>query len=193
MIKKIDINLATRRHEESRLPDILTGAALLLALLYSWHSADTYLANRRLLSLKNETFAAMEAKLGVTAGAVTAGAVTASGIKEIKKEVEFVNGIIVRESFSWTDLLTRLEATVPPNISIIRISPDFSGGTVKLSGAGKSMDDIFKFVAMLGESERFSDVFLLKHSEGGKEGRRRVKSGKAVLFDISAGYGGEAL
>ena len=130
------------------------------------------------------------------AEAVRSPGVTVREVKRLTKEVEYINDVIARETFSWTALLTGLEANVPEKVSIVQIRPDFGNMSVKVSGAAMSMGPILKFVDNLQGSAVFSDVFLLRHEEGEvKKGSSKKGAGRKtfISFDISSRYlGGDA-
>lgn len=106
-----------------------------------------------------------------------------SELKRIQSRVDLYNGIIVGATFSWTGLLFELERSVPANIILKEIQPDFGKSAVTLSGTAKSMEDILRCVERLKERDAFYQVYLLDHAV--KEGRTDVQ------FTISLRYRGE--
>ena len=186
---KIDINLSTKRRVKSMVPNIVAIGALVLAAAYTWHNVELYNFNLERITGLSAQLARLENTLGSKPSPVPAA--TREDIKLLKGEVGYINKLIARETFSWTGLLTSLEQDVPAGVSIVRISPEFETMTIRVSGLAKSIKDVFKFVDALGGSERFSEVFLLKHQDVLKKGA----TGKSFIsFDISARYlSGEVL
>jgi type IV pilus assembly protein PilN len=181
---KIDINLATKRYHKSIIPDMAAVGALFLAFVFTWYNADLYRLNLSQKARLSQQITRLEKAPGPEVEPVPA--MTGNGLKLLIDEVEYINSVIERETFSWTVLLTGLEASVPPNISIVQISPEFKNKTVMVSGMARSMNDVLKFVDELGRSKHFMDVFLLRHKETivkkGTPGKRFVS------FGISAKY-----
>lgn len=103
--------------------------------------------------------------------------------KALRKEVEFINDVIKRKTFSWTGLLTQLEASVPQGVHLIQISPDFPAGKVTITGRARAMKEVLAMVDAMSKSGGFRDVFLLRHSKGKEE------DAGGVIFTVSAGYG----
>jgi type IV pilus assembly protein PilN len=83
------------------------------------------------------------------------------------KQVEFAsiearqaNELIDRRTFSWTELLNRLEATLPDNVRLVAIRPKVdpkSGIVLQMSVEGRSVDDVDKFMQGLENTGAFSN------------------------------------
>ena len=74
------------------------------------------------------------------------------------------NIIIGQRLFSWTDLLNRLENTLPDNVRITALRPSVArDGTIKVTMTvnAQGVDDIEQFMANLEETTAFSDVYPL--------------------------------
>lgn len=76
-----------------------------------------------------------------------------SDIKKVKKtsqaEVDLVNDIIIRKSFSWTAFLSLLEASLPDSSYITSLIPSFSGErtvALKIKLVSRSLDDLLTFL-----------------------------------------------
>lgn len=188
-VMNIDINLSTKRGAKSMVPNIIAIGALVLAAAYTWHNVELYNFNLERIAGLSARLAGLEQTLGSKPSPVPAA--TREDVKLLKDEVGYINNLIARETFSWTGLLTGLEQNVPAGVSIVRISPEFETRTIRVSGLAKSIKDVFKFVDGLGGSEKFSEVFLLKHEDAVK---KEDKGKSFISFDISARYiSGEVL
>ncbi len=80
-----------------------------------------------------------------------------------------VNEIINQRLFSWTDLLTRLEETLPDDVRITSLRPRVERDgtvTIQMTVAGVSVDDIEQFMANLEQTTAFSNVFPLQDERG---------------------------
>lgn len=188
-MRKIDINLARKRRPAALIQWMLAAGFVLIALAYSASSAYVYFTNKAKLGGYEERLGKLEMPSGFAKG----GSVQAEGDesrKRLKNEVEFINGVIIMDSFSWTGLLSVLEECVPPNVSIVQISPDFREGKIRVTGIAAAMSDIISFVDRMNGSKGFKDAFLLKHSEDKAAAAARTSSEgpRPVLFNISAVY-----
>jgi len=183
MMKKIYINLATHRYQSTAVPAMLAAALFLLAALYSAYNVYTYRAVARQTAAYEKTLARLKAD----GGARGPGADRVD-VKALANKVEFINSIIIRKGFSWSQFLFSLEQSVPANVSIVEISPRFDEeGTVLLKGMARGMTDILGFVDNLGSSSGFSEAKLLRHTE------KKLAEGtqERLFFSLSVRYVGE--
>jgi Tfp pilus assembly protein PilN len=83
------------------------------------------------------------------------------------KQVEFAsvearqaNDLIDRRTFSWTELLNRLEATLPDNVRLVAIRPkvdEKTGIVLAMNVEARSVDDVDKFMQNLEATGVFSN------------------------------------
>jgi Tfp pilus assembly protein PilN len=69
--------------------------------------------------------------------------------KTSQSEVDLVNDIIIRKSFSWTEFLSLLEASLPDSSYITSLVPSFSGERtvgLKIKLVSASLDDLLTFL-----------------------------------------------
>lgn len=171
----VDINLATRRGAGGRAAKAAAFVLLVFSLAFTWADICAYRRNSASIARLNEHLKILEKRSSQERPA----AVKPADQKLLAKDIEFINGVILRKTLSWSGLLTDLEAGVSQNVQVMQISPVFEKRTVTVGGRAKRMNDVLAMVEAMGRSRRFKDVFLLKHSED--------KAGM-VLFTVSAGY-----
>lgn len=170
-----DINLATRRGAAGRA---VKAAALILSavsLVFTWCNIYAYRVNGASIARLNGHLGILEKGIPLERHP----AAKPADPKLLARDIEFVNGVILKKTLSWSGLLTDLEAGVPQSVQVTQISPVFEKRSVTVGGRAKRMGDVLAMVEAMGRSRRFKDVFLLKHSED--------KAGM-VLFTVSAGY-----
>ncbi|WP_303722210.1 PilN domain-containing protein [Malonomonas rubra] len=98
-------------------------------------------------------------------------------------EVAFINQLLERDSFRWTDLLSKLEKQAFSGVAVKSIKPDFKDNSLELSGYARELSHLRKFIDNLISSEEFSEVYLLKQSQQkikDRDGRER----KAIAFEL---------
>lgn len=182
-MEKITINLSTGRYARGQSVRLMAAALTIVAFVFSYHTAYDYYVNAKTISLLKEE----AARLGHARGAKAAPRKDFSKIPaaSLEKKVLAINDIIIRETFSWTELLTGVEEVTPGNVSIVRITPDFNSNQIAISGMAASVKDALSFVTNLSSSPKFGNAFLLRHSEekGDELSRERV------FFNVSANYG----
>jgi hypothetical protein len=83
-------------------------------------------------------------------------------IAQISNEARDANAIISQRLFSWTDLLNRLETTLPDGVRITLLRPrvEQDGSvTVQMTVTGRRIEDIEDFMARLERTTAFSGVY----------------------------------
>jgi hypothetical protein len=90
-------------------------------------------------------------RLGI--GGVDLLGVVAAAAKE-------ANGLIEQRTFSWTQLFNHLEATLPEDVMLTSVHPDFNEGVtqVNMSIQGKGGDEIDKFWERLEKTGAFHGI-----------------------------------
>jgi len=74
------------------------------------------------------------------------------------------NGIIDRRAFSWTELLTQLEATLPDDVRITSVEPRLDKNTFKvgLIAEARRTEDVAGFIDALEQTGAFRNVVPLQ-------------------------------
>jgi hypothetical protein len=70
------------------------------------------------------------------------------------------NGLIEERTFSWTLLFNQIEATLPEDVMLLAVHPEFKEGTtlINMEIQGRRTEDIDAFFARLEKSGEFKDV-----------------------------------
>jgi Tfp pilus assembly protein PilN len=81
------------------------------------------------------------------------------------KELEVVataaqeaNGIIDQRTFSWTNLFTHFEATLPADVRITSVTPQPNDNVVRIGVQARSVEDLDAFIGGLEMTGAFHDV-----------------------------------
>jgi Tfp pilus assembly protein PilN len=81
----------------------------------------------------------------------------------IKHEVAYINQLADKRAFSWTQLLSDLEKTLPPSVAIGKIQVDMKDSTVTFDGLAARMQDLNALMARLQTGPSFSRPLLHHH------------------------------
>ncbi len=104
---------------------------------------------------------------------------------QVRNEARFVNGLIVRKTFSWTKALATLEKIVPARVQVVSIQPELNSMQqleIRMVVAADSRSHVLDLVRRLEESERFRRAQVSSEST-------QVEAGAAdVEFEIVAVY-----
>ena len=105
--------------------------------------------------------------------------------QELPKEVSFANTIRTHQSFSWTQFLNDLEATVPEKISMESVTLNFKDATIALQGSAATLKELNLFVDKLENHQAFHHVVLSRHSQKKK---KKDKKHTYVVFTMKVSY-----
>jgi Tfp pilus assembly protein PilN len=176
-------NLSTRPfYNERGIHGVLAITALIVIVLTVFNLTQIVLLTRRHSSLSNQANAAETRAAELRAHAArTRQAVNAKQLDSISDAAREANTIIGQRLFSWTDLLGRLEKTLPDNVRITSLRPSVSRDgaiTVTMTVAAETVDDIEQFMANLEATTAFSDVYPIDDEPADGGGVRASLEGK---------------
>ena len=105
--------------------------------------------------------------------------------RSTRDQSKFINGLIQRKSFSWTQVFSDLEKMMPPELHVTAIHPEVAKNNqlqVKLSVAGKSRDRALQLVHRMEQSPRFNQPEVKEESTG------NGPNGDNSHFEIGSAY-----
>jgi len=99
-------------------------------------------------------------------------------------EIDYLNNLIVRKHFSWTQVFANLEGVIPDNVHLVSVSPEVSKDKVKLlfEIQCRSISDESDFVRRLQASPVFEDV-IVTHEE-----RKGTGNASEIAVNLSVSY-----
>jgi len=180
------INLATQPYEDARLFYLQWGGLLLLLLVITAaliglvvksHRASRDIArkvdqeHRQIAEIDRER-AAAEAILNRPEN------------RDVRDKSRFLNALIVRKAFSWTQVFSDLEKIVPPRVRIVSIRPDVNTRNqleIHLQAIGDSRDKAIELVRRMEEAPSFREAQV-------REERPEQGTSAGVEFTIVAQY-----
>ena len=97
-------------------------------------------------------------------------------VEELSRQVDFVNRIISRRRFSWTELFNHFERIMPPRIMMVSIVPIVEEGRIKINLRliGDGYPNILKFIKNLEQSPVFSSIYPTTEGEREHQGVKRI-------------------
>lgn len=161
----IHSNLATRPFYNERAVQLLLFGVAALALAASAFNATRLIQLSRRdtnLALQAARDEAAAADLRAQAARLRA-AVDARALDTAAAEARQANALIDRRTFSWTELLNRLEATLPDDVRITALRPKVDqkrGMVVAITAVAEnaSVDSINRFIDRLEETGAFREL-----------------------------------
>jgi len=183
---RLEINLATRPYQDVRQFylrwGLLLGAAgllalgLLLAAALQWRDVgkiDRQISQTRahLAALDRER-AAAEAILNREEN------------RDVRDKSRFLNSLIARKAFSWTQVLADMERVMPPRVRVLSIQPGINRESqfeLRLTVEGETRENAIELVRRMEKSPRFFRPQVKAESSPQPDK-------PAVRFDIAALY-----
>jgi hypothetical protein len=191
---RLEINLASQPYEDARqfwirwgsgvaLVAILTLALLaetVVGLVYAHKDQQTIDHYKTLIAERERERANAEAVLNRPENRAT------------RDRSRFLNQLIERKAFSWTQVFEDLEKIMPARLHVISIRPELDEQNelqIKLTVAGESRDRALELVRHMEESPRFRQPRITAENQQTERGI----AGDNVEFNISALYVPELL
>lgn len=115
----------------------------------------------------------------------------------VQGKVAFANLLALKRAFSWTRLLSELEETVPPQVSIESVKLDTQHAAIVVDGTAKDLQSVNAFIQSLQAHRAFQRAVLAKHEvRTGRDGRPITLSsegstdvlGAVTEFTLAVGY-----
>jgi len=157
---RLEINLATRPYEDVRRFWLQWGARLavvggltLMLMLFAVSAWRQGRAVNRRIEQARQRVASLE-KEKEQAEAI----LDRPGNRETRERSAFLNTLIARKAFSWTQVFADLETIMPPRLHVVSIAPDLTEDNrlqVHLRVAGESRDSALELVRRMETSPHF--------------------------------------
>ena len=113
-----------------------------------------------------------------------AGLSKTGSVKEalkVAKEIDNLNTVLKKKSFSWSEFFYSLEKATPKGVSIEAVKPNYNARKVTITGVALRLKDITSFVDNLKDTEYMKNGFLVSEQESLNKEKKRVLS-----FEIAA-------
>jgi Tfp pilus assembly protein PilN len=155
-------NLSTRPfYNERAVHAVAAAAALLLLAITAWQAVRVV----RLSRYKTELSAAINRDKDEAARRSREAEQVRRGLNQkelalVAAEAKEANDLIGQRTFSWTALFNQLESTLPDDVMLTAVHPEFEDGQtmVNLDIQGRGSDDINAFWDRLDKTGSFRDI-----------------------------------
>jgi hypothetical protein len=185
---RFNINLASRPYQDARITFVRWGATLggiacitaALLLIDYTHWRDNRIVNEKMQKIQQD-IDQLDAQRNANQALLNQPT-----NQQTRERSQFLNGIIVRKSFSWTRAFSDLEKIMPTRVHLVKIEPELNPQNelkIKMTVEGKSRDKALDLVRKLESSNEFKQARI--ETEAAKTG---PATDGAVEFNISAIY-----
>jgi type IV pilus assembly protein PilN len=185
---RLDINLASQPYEDARQFWMRWGTAvgavgvltifLLTLTITGWFSSRrdhrAMAEKRALIAERDQKRAEAEKTLNLPQNRST------------RDTSQFLNELIERKAFSWTQVLENLEKMMPPRVHLVSISPELNDDNelmLKMSVAGNSRDRALELARHMEESRQFAQTNIT-----GETDNLQGNNGDTEKFDMISVY-----
>jgi len=156
-------NLSTRPFYNERLVHVLGGLAVLVVLaVTAFNAVEWRSLSERHTRLLGRVYEAERQAAALRTDADRARrSVDREALERVAVAAREANSLIDRRTFSWTQLLNQLEATLPADVKVQSIQPttDRDGRlTVAMVVSGRRAEDIEQFIEQLEGTGAFRGV-----------------------------------
>ena len=163
---RLDINLATRPYEDATKfwlrwgPGIalLAFATLLLLIWTSSNLYDAHLDHKKMSELEQQIAARNRERENAQA------LLNRTENRTIRDRSRFLNELITRKAFSWTQAFEDLEHVMPKRLHLVSIQPQMVEDNqlaIKMIVAGDSRGEALQLVRRMEDSQRFKRTEIL--------------------------------
>jgi Tfp pilus assembly protein PilN len=170
-------NLSTRPfYNERAVHLLLVLAALIVALLTAFNAIRILSLSRQnteLSSLIDRDHQEAE-RLTREAQRIRA-AINPTALEATAESAALANSLIDQRTFSWTEFFNRIEETLPANVMLSAVRPNFSNDkiTISMTVLARRTEDIDQFIEQLEATGSFDDV-LPSQQDSTEEGLHRL-------------------
>jgi type IV pilus assembly protein PilN len=186
---RIDVNLASKPYEDAHFFWMRWGTGVaLLAILSAALLAETvmgFMYARQDVRMSDQIKAEIAKRNQEQTRAEAF--LNAPQNRDIRDRSQFLNALIERKAFSWTQVFTDLERIMPARLHVVSIHPELTEDEelqIKLTVAGESRERALDLVRRMEESPRFRQPVI--NSENAQVNSQTP--GDNVEFQISALY-----
>jgi len=185
---RLDMNLASQPYEDARDFYVRWGTALALVTLISIglvaFAVREWVGNREnatKISAVRQNIAKLE-----TERRDNEAILNRAENRSTRDRSQFVNSLIARKSFSWTQVFSDLEKIMPARVHVLSITPELKEDrqiAIKMRVAGDSGVRALELARKLEQSRRFREAQVTGYTSN-----LQSATGDTVQLEISAVY-----
>jgi type IV pilus assembly protein PilN len=186
---RLDVNLASRPYEDTRQFWLRWGTGLALVIIVTlallsetaigWYYARQ---DRQMISKIRAQIASRDQERSLAEAFLNK-----PENRSVRDRSQFLNELIERKAFSWTQIFAELERVMPKNLHVVSIHPELDDNNeleIKLVVAGESADRAIELVRNMEKSARFRQPQITTQNTQ----TASQNPGDKVEFGITAGY-----
>lgn len=168
---RVTVNLATRPYQDVRAFALRWGLGLLLLAIVTaglvYKAVQGWRSTREIgaiISADEDQMRKMNSDISTANIELNRPA-----NRDIRMESAFLNTLIARKAFSWTEAFSTLEKIMPPRLHVVSMQPELDEQnrlTLKMRVAGSSRDGFLTLLRRMESTPEFQDPQPLSESAG---------------------------
>ena len=183
---EFNLNLSTRPFPAYRVTNLaLLVFFIVISGVTAWQMYSYRHYSGLVKSIRDAEKAAREDKVSLTNTLSDLGTRLDRPVTTAKlAEIDFLNNLIIRKHFSWTQVFANLEGVIPENVHLSTVSPEILKDRVSLhlEIVCRSISDESEFIRRLHASPVFQDVVVAR------EERRGTGGASDVVVEMTVSY-----
>ena len=189
-MEPIKINLATFEYQDKRLSYPAMLATALVVLFFSFLSIRTGINSQGEINEYEKIIASQE-QSAIKKQQIkkeNTRRLKDGEIESLKKDIDFINGLIKMDAYPYDRLLDSLEACMPKGIVLSELKMSKDLNMMTLTGKVDSMDKITVFITNLTDSKNFKNNNLLNLSVVQQNNQQEDSSSmdNGITFEIES-------
>jgi type IV pilus assembly protein PilN len=164
-MSEFDLNLSTRPFPAYGLTNVLLAAVLvILAIITTWQAYGFMTYTSQAAEIRDqERTARVESEVLGRRLAELEGELNTPEAAAKLDEIGYLNDLIARKTFSWTQVFANLENLVPDNVHLTALTPEIGPAgpvVMRINVRGRNVDGISNFISALEKSPAFENVVV---------------------------------
>lgn len=168
---RVTINLSTQPYQDVRAFVLRWGLGLLLLALVAaglvYKAVEGWSSTREIGAIISTDEDQMQKMNSDISSANTE--LNRPANRDIRMQSAFLNTLIARKAFSWTEAFSTLEKIMPPRLHVVSMQPELDDQnrlTLKMRVAGSSRDSFLMLLRRMESTPEFQDPQPLSESTG---------------------------
>jgi type IV pilus assembly protein PilN len=167
---RLDINLASQPYEDLRKFWTQWGTALglttILSLALIYTAVTSFLAahkDHNTISEMRDQIAKLERERSTAQATLNR-----PENRGTRDQSQFLNELIRRKAFSWTEVFSELEQLMPPRLHVVAIRPELTTDNqlkIRMTVAGESKDRALELIRRMEQSQHFQQTEIFEETD----------------------------
>jgi type IV pilus assembly protein PilN len=167
---RLDINLASQPYEDLRKFWTQWGTALALTTILSLALIYTAVTSFLAAHKDHNTISEMRDQIAKLEQERSTAQATLNRPENrgTRDQSQFLNELIRRKAFSWTEVFSELEKLMPPRLHVVAIRPELTSDNqlkIRMTVAGESKDRALELIRRMEQSQHFQQTEIFEETD----------------------------